>query len=336
MADIAHKRTDKILEDLEKRIAKEYKQAGKEVRRKLNNYLADIAEKAKVQREKMLAGEISKEEYRRWMTSHIAIGKRWQELRDNLAEDYANSDKIARKMTGETMLEVYALNRNFAAWEIETKGNVDLSFTLYDRHTVERLIRDNPKLLPDPTPTTARGRAILEWKVKRWNRQEITSAVTQGILQGESVHKIADRMEKVTEKNYSGAIRNARTAVTSAQNGGRMDEYREAEDMGIKLKKTWIAILDGRTRHTHRALYGQTVGVDEPFEVDGYKIMYPGDPDAAPEMVYNCRCTLISQIPGHEIEPTKISPYFSDISFDDWQAGKNSPSWEEARRSGRR
>lgn len=334
--DIAHRRTDKILEELEKRIAKEYKQAGEEVRRKLNNYLADVAEKAKVQRQKMLAGEISKQEYRRWMTSHIAIGQRWQEMRDNLAQDYTNAGMIARKMTGEALPAVYALNRNFAAWEIEQKGRVDLSFTLYDRHTVERLIRDNPKLLPDPNPHTARGRAILEGKIKRWNRQEVTSAVTQGILQGEPVHKIADRMEKVTEKNYSSAVRNARTAVTSAQNGGRMDEYREAEEMGIHLMKTWIAIIDSKTRHTHRALYGQTVGVDEPFEVDGYEIMYPGDPDADPEMVYNCRCTLISQIAGHEIEPTKISPYFSDISFDDWQAGKNSPSWEEARKSGRR
>ena len=51
--DIAHRRTDKILEELEKRIAKEYGQAGKEVRRKLNNYLADIGERAKIQRQKM-------------------------------------------------------------------------------------------------------------------------------------------------------------------------------------------------------------------------------------------------------------------------------------------
>ena len=95
--DIAHRRTDKILEELEKRIAKEYKQAGKEVRRKLNNYLSDIGERAKIQRQKMLAGEISKQEYRRWMTSHIAIGQRWQELRDNLAQDYANAGKIAKR-----------------------------------------------------------------------------------------------------------------------------------------------------------------------------------------------------------------------------------------------
>ena len=332
MADIAHKRTDKILEDLEKRIAKEYKQAGEEVERKMTEYLADIRKRGEVMRQKMLAGEISKQEYRRWMTSHIAVGKRWQEMRDNLAQDYANAGKIARKMTGETLPDVYALNHNFAAWEIETKGRVDLSYTLYDRHTVERLIRDNPKLLPDPNPNTARGRMILEHKELQWNRQEITSAVTQGILQGEPVHKIADRMAQVTDRNYAGSIRNARTAVTSAQNGGRMDCYRDAEKMGIDIRKTWVATLDDRTRHAHRQLHGQTVALDEPFRADGYEIMFPGDPAADPAMLYNCRCTMISQIKGHEVDVPKTAPGLEGITFDEWQKGKNSPKWEEARK----
>lgn len=330
--DIAHKRTDKILDELEKRIAKEYKQAGKEAERKMADYLSDIRKRGEVMRQKMLAGEISKQEYRRWMTSHIAVGKRWQEMRDNLAQDYANAGKIARKMTGEALPDVYALNHNFAAWEIETKGRVDLSYTLYDRHTVERLIRDNPKLLPDPNPNTARGRMILEHKELQWNRQEITSAVTQGILQGEPVHKIADRMAQVTDRNYAGSIRNARTAVTSAQNGGRMDCYRDAEKMGIDIRKTWVATLDDRTRHAHRQLHGQTVAVDEPFRADGYEIMFPGSPAADPAMVYNCRCTMISQIKGHEIGVVKDAPGLEGITFDEWQKGKNSPKWEEARK----
>jgi hypothetical protein len=94
--------------------------------------------------------------------------------------------------------------------------------------------------------------------------------------------------------NRNSAIRSARTAVTGAQNAGRLDTYEAAKDMGIKIKKRWLATLDSRTRHEHAALDGQTVETDDYFEIDGYKLMYPGDPSGEPEMVYNCRCTLLS------------------------------------------
>ena len=44
-----------------------------------------------------------------------------------------------------------------------------------------------------------------------------------------------------------------------------MDSYVAAEKMGIKLKKSWLATLDNRTRHAHAMLDGQTVDIDKPF-----------------------------------------------------------------------
>lgn len=80
--------------------------------------------------------------------------------------------------------------------------------------------------------------------------------------------------------SLASAIRTARTATTAAQNAGRMDSYHAAEGMGIKLKKEWLATLDGRTHHAHAMLDGQTAETDKPFHVDGYEIMYPGDTSA--------------------------------------------------------
>ena len=57
--------------------------------------------------------------------------------------------------------------------------------------------------------------------------------------------------------SLASAIRTARTATTAAQNAGRMDSYHATEGMGIKLKKEWLATLDGRTRHAHAMLDGQ-------------------------------------------------------------------------------
>lgn len=67
---------------------------------------------------------------------------------------------------------------------------------------------------------------------------------------------------------------------------------RNAQAMGIETLKRWNCTLDMRTRETHRLLDQETELLDEPFEVEGYEIQYPGDPNAAPEMVYHCRCHL--------------------------------------------
>ena len=118
-----------------------------------------------------------------------------------------------------------------------------------------------------------------------------------------------------TEEDYrqwrlnSSAVRAARTAVTGAQNGGRMDSYKAASDMGIKVRKRWIATKDGRTRHSHQKLDGQTVDYDKPFVSDlGSEMMYPGDPHGAkPADLYNCRCTMRTvEKPGIEAEPRKM------------------------------
>lgn len=86
--------------------------------------------------------------------------------------------------------------------------------------------------------------------------------------------------------------------MTAAQNGGRQDVYTLAKAMGIALKKEWLATLDARTRPAHRVADGQQVDVDEPFILDGYKLMFPGDKSAPAYLVYNCRCTMISPIDG--------------------------------------
>ncbi len=96
----------------------------------------------------------------------------------------------------------------------------------------------------------------------------------------------------------------ARTAVTGAQNAGRMERLHEAQDLGIKVKKKWLATLDSRTRDSHADLDGQEVDVDQKFKVvvDGHtmEIDYPGDPTAPPELVYNCRCTLTYVYPKYQ------------------------------------
>lgn len=92
--------------------------------------------------------------------------------------------------------------------------------------------------------------------------------------------------------------------------------YNRAENMGIKLKKQWMATLDGRTRHSHRKLDGEMRELNEPFS-NGCN--FPADPNGLPGEVYNCRCTMISQIAGFEIEQATTSPKLGDMSYEEWK-----------------
>lgn len=316
--DIAHKETDELIAKLEKRINKVYSQAAKETQAKLDKHMSAFAEKDKIKREKLQAGEISLQEYNHWRTGQIMVGKRWEEMVDTLSTDLANADKLAQSMVDGYMYDAYALNHNYATFLVEQESLVDTSYTLYDRQTVERLIKDRPALLPKPSDSVAQD--IKDKKIKRWSKQKIASEVTQGILQGESVNKIAARMRNVTDMSMRASVRNARTAVTGAENAGRQAGFERAQDMGIDTEKQWLATMDDRTRHEHRLLDGVHVPVDEDFEVDGYKIEYPGDPSAEPEMVYNCRCTMICRIKGFEKDFTdRHNDALGDMTYEEWK-----------------
>ena len=51
-------------------------------------------------------------------------------------------------------------------------------------------------------------------------------------------------------------------------------------------------------------LDGQLADVDKPFHSELGDIMYPGDPEADPANVYNCRCTLAAKVLGFR-KPSK-------------------------------
>ena len=137
------------------------------------------------------------------------------------------------------------------------------------------------------------------------------------------------------------------TAVTGAQNAGRMDSYAAAEKMGIKLKREWVATLDGRTRHAHAMLDGQRAEIDKPFKVDGYEIMFPGDRSAPGYLIYNCRCTMVADVDGVDTSDvmrrardpeTGESVLIKNRTYQEWAEWKkseNATAWDTYIKKGR-
>lgn len=56
------------------------------------------------------------------------------------------------------------------------------------------------------------------------------------------------------------------------------------------LLKTWMSTGDFRTRPGHLEAHGQTVPVDQPYIVNGEKMMHPHDPAASAKNTVRCRC----------------------------------------------
>lgn len=291
--DLAHCLTDKELAALEKRIAAEYRKAAKELQEKIDDYFAKFEERDKKQLQRVKDGKLSMQEYKQWRLAQIGRGERFEALRDRIAERMTRANEVAAAYINDKTPGIYTLNRNYAAYTIEQQVGADVGFDLWDEQTVKRLIVEQPDLMPYYPPKRAVKRGI----DLAWGKRKISEQITSGILQGESIKHLADRLQKnIPNMNRDSAIRAARTAVTGAQNAGRLESYRAAEEMGIKLQKQWMATLDNRTRHDHAAADGQTVEEDKPFNVGGYELMFPGDPKGPGREIYNCRCTMIAVV----------------------------------------
>lgn len=302
-------RTDKMLASLEKDIQGVYDRANKEMQEKINKYWADLKERDAEKRELLKQGEIKQEEYDKWKAQAVMHGKRQEQIRDSLANDYTQANIRAMAIVNNQTADVFALNYNYSAYTIEREVEVNLSYKLHDKNTVDRLVKEKPDLLPAP-------KVNIE-KDKRWNKQKITAEITQGIVQGESIPDISKRLQKVTDMNRSAAIRNARTAVTGAQNAGRAQSHQHAVEMGIKMNDEWAATLDGRTRHSHAILDGEVIEVGGTFS-NGLK--YPGDPNGDPAEIYQCRCTIVPIIAGTSFPKGKYgNGKLGEMSYDTWK-----------------
>lgn len=301
--DQAQKVTNQKLKKMKNHLKKMYSQAKRDVGREWYKYMESIKPKAdellKAYEDAKLTGDkdlIKKtgKEYGQFLREKTYMNEKYKSMLDTTTTKLANVNEIALSYLNNEMPSVYAINYN----QLSEDMPAGISFDIVDENTVKNLVKDNPKLLPNKKLDIP--------KDKRWNQKAINAQVLQGIIQGESIPEMAKRLTPIMDRNKTSAIRNARTMTTSAQNKGRLDSYKTAQDNGVVLHKIWMATNSERTRAWHAALNGVEVDIDEPFENDYGEIMFPGDPDADPGNVYNCRCTMTTKIIGFMREDGSI------------------------------
>ena len=300
--DAAHEAADDALDAFSERVRAIYSQAYGEAAALLEKHLEGYAEGVEDMRGRVEQGEMTDDEFRRWRTGKALEGSRFQVLCGQMAECVAHADELAREVL-RGLPDVYAENVLFAAYSIESQeGRL---FTAVSADALQSLLRGDDLLPPLKDAT-------------EWARRHVSQAVTQGVLLGESVPRISKRLEDAVGMSRRAAVRTARTAVTSAENAGRKAACDRAASMGARVTRRWMATLDGRTRDSHRALDGERVGEDGKFS-NGLR--FPGDPTGRPEEFYNCRCTTVPEVRGHDVFGDRWERLPEGTTYEEWKTG---------------
>lgn len=277
------------LNRLRRRILRVYGTA----RREMQDQLAEFLEKYKAldehKRAQLDAGEITEDDYRIWLRNQVFQSEVMKAKLDSITQTCTTAQETAYKLARDEQYNIFAFGANWTFYELEQAAGVAFGLTLYNTEAVRLLLQERPRLVPN--------KRIKSESNKTYDARVFNRYVTQGIIQGKSVHDIAvQAVNGMADTEIHWAMNNAITALTSAQNAGALQQMRNAQALGIEVKKRWNSTHDYRTREMHRLLDQQTAELDEPFKVMGYEIQRPGDPNAVPEMVYHCRCVLSSDL----------------------------------------
>lgn len=311
MPDLGQRMTDSRFEDIKARLNKVYSEAAKDLQKKAAEYTKRYEAEDKRKRALKNAGKLSEEDYKKWQSGQVFIGKQWQSKVDQMARSMVGVEENAVRIVNGEQIDCFADNANFTAFQIDRDHGFSCNFSLYDEHTVTNLIADEPELL--------RRRYVDGERCEAWNQKVIANCITQGILQGESIPQISRRMARDTASTDMKAMtRYARTAMTCAQNAGRITSMNDAKAMGIKVRKVWLAVGDDRTRDAHIDLDGDVAEVDEPFDSILGPIMYPGDPNADDANVWNCRCALGYDYPEEKKRTEDYEDDEEEEEFEEW------------------
>ena len=319
MPDLGAKYTDDQIVQMEKQLKSVYNQAYKDILQKQKDFNEKYAIKEAKYTAQVESGKITQEQFDSWKKGQVFQGQQWQNKKKDILNTLYNSNKIATDIVNGKTQNVFTFNANYQSYELEHGAGVNFGFSSYDSATVVNLIKNDPQLLP-------------KWKIDQpkdytWNQKKLNRQVSLGVIEGESLDKIATRLtDSLVTQNFNKMRTFARTAMTGAQNSGRQMSLENAKALGIKVKKQWMATLDAHTRINHRILDGQKVGTDDYFNANGMKIRYPGDPQAHPSMVYNCRCTMVGDIEDY---PATYNRYdningkpIKNMSYKEWEEAK--------------
>ena len=302
MSDYMNKLTTKQLKELEKELNKIYKETTNEVLKRIRRALIDL-ERATTEEDKAKA---------------IQKLNGLEDLIKRIMEDIHNTNMESVKEINKHIVDTFINNQEYGAFLVEKNSGTELKWNLYNRNTIKEILigESNPFYML----------ALDEFKDKDVIYRALKRELVQSIMLGEGIPKIAKRIQDVIGRSKYDSIRIARTETTRSENAGRMDAFKQAEKEGLKLKKRWVATIDGRTRERHLKMHMEEKELDENFSNGLY---HPGGNGKASEVI-NCRCTMTSVL-GYEItdKERELNEELKHMAFEEWKRRKEEKEGEK-------
>jgi len=118
--------------------------------------------------------------------------------------------------------------------------------------------------------------------------------IDRALQQNVPLQDVVKELQAAYAFSKERATKIARTEIVAASNATShfvMGKFIDPSSM----RKAWLATSDKRTRQTHIAANGQDQEYNDPFQVGGSKLLFPGDTSlgAAGKEVIACRCTVL-------------------------------------------
>jgi len=239
---------------------------------------------------------------------------RLTDLEKNISEQVriitSKNSLTLKKGLGEQFAESYYTT----AYALESTVQAKLSYGLLNPKTIEASV-NNPL---DRVGFLQRNRDN-QARLARQLREELT----RGLIQGKGFQQTSREIKKRMDVGATNVLRIARTESHRVQSVGRLQSLKQASDVGVVIKKVWVATLDGRTRDTHQELDGVKIENDEQFEIRGVKAEGPGLFGIPAEDI-NCRCSVRAEIENYSPEFRRVRgegiiPY---TNYNDWKKNR--------------
>ena len=216
------------------------------------------------------------------------------------------------------------------AWAIDQTVGVAINWTIIPETAVRAAIGIGGDLgnlvgiLPEGE--ILRHKLLLDQAFKNYNmdmRGWIARDVTEGVIKGDSVQALMNRLEKRSFMyNEHSAQRISRTETFRSLSMGSRVAYDEARNNGVRMRERWTSVLDDRVRPDHAQMDGRFKDEETGLFQNtpwGSPTPGPGETGIAEEDI-NCRCDVIPEVEGFSPEVRRqrdqgLIPY---QNFDTW------------------
>lgn len=234
-------------------------------------------------------------------------GDAWQEPASAELVDVAALVAQLRKKLDPVMLRVLRTVQEaiFADEEALTAAGAGISFDVKNPYTAAVLDRTAAQITSVAETTRTQVRKVM------------ADSYAGGLSVPDTAKEIRARMKRA---NRGRATLIARTEFTGMVNGGSLAAASQVEDAsGQPLFKKWLTGPGApHPRHeTYAGLNGQVRKLKDAFDVNGYALMYPGDPNGPPGEVCNCRCAVAytDERPDDQADPSAVGLPASEASL---------------------